>query len=94
MMSRMAPRVQRTSLVSAAGGYWKCMPRSVPFLRIRRRCGLGDHRLQPALRELLLAEGAGKEAALVLAPLELDDESALELGLGEDHVARAQLAGG
>ena len=26
-----APRA-RTSLVSAAGGNWKCMPRSVPFL--------------------------------------------------------------
>src|SRR5882757_5425887 len=32
MMSKIAPRVQRTSLLSAAGGYWKCMPRSVPFL--------------------------------------------------------------
>src|SRR5882757_4352640 len=32
MMSRIAPRVHRTSLLSAAGGYWKCMPRSVPFL--------------------------------------------------------------
>ena len=31
MMSRMAPRVQRTSLVSAAGGYWKCIPRRVPL---------------------------------------------------------------
>src|ERR1700704_4347440 len=30
-MSRMAPRVHRTSLLSAAGGYWKCMPRRVPF---------------------------------------------------------------
>ena len=30
MMSRIAPRVQRTSFVSASGGNWKCMPRSVP----------------------------------------------------------------
>ncbi len=30
MMSRIAPRVQRTTFVSAAGGNWKCMPRSVP----------------------------------------------------------------
>jgi glucose-1-phosphate cytidylyltransferase len=29
MMSRIAPRVQRTSLVSATGGTWKCIPRSV-----------------------------------------------------------------
>ena len=33
MMSRIAPRVQRTSFVSAEGGYWKCMPRNVPFFR-------------------------------------------------------------
>ena len=31
MMSRIAPRVHRTSLVSAAGGIWKCIPRSVPL---------------------------------------------------------------
>src|ERR1700747_3016458 len=31
MMSRIAPRGQRTSLVSAAGGNWKCMPRRVPL---------------------------------------------------------------
>src|SRR6266851_1097471 len=35
MMSRMAPRVARTSFVSAAGGYWKCIPRTVPFLRLK-----------------------------------------------------------
>ena len=61
MMSRMAPRVQRTSLVSAAGGYWKCMPRSVPFLRVRRDARLGDDRLQAELPELVLAEGAAKK---------------------------------
>ena len=35
MMSRIAPRVQRTSFVSGAGGNWKCIPRSVPFLAIK-----------------------------------------------------------
>src|SRR5438105_14592660 len=30
MMSRIAPCVHRTSLVSAAGGNWKCIPRTVP----------------------------------------------------------------
>src|SRR5947208_3326423 len=30
MMSRIAPRVARTSFVSAAGGNWKCIPRNVP----------------------------------------------------------------
>ena len=87
MMSRMAPRVQRTILVSAAGGYWKCMPRSVPFLRIGGDAGLGDDRLHAAVLEFPLTEGAGKEASLVLAPLKIDDEGAFEPGLGEDHVA-------
>src|SRR5438067_5464538 len=31
MMSRIVPRVARTSFVSACGGYWKCIPRSVPL---------------------------------------------------------------
>ena len=30
MMSTIAPRVHRTIFVSAFGGNWKCMPRSVP----------------------------------------------------------------
>src|SRR5690242_5447245 len=35
MMSRMAPRVARTSLVSGWGGNWKCMPRSVPLRALK-----------------------------------------------------------
>src|SRR3954470_9726146 len=31
MMSTIAPRVARTSFVSGAGGYWKCIPRTVPL---------------------------------------------------------------
>ena len=41
---------------------------------------------RPWSSKLVLAEGAGKEASLVLAPLQLDDEGAFEPGLGEDHV--------
>ncbi len=37
MMSRIAPRVQRTSFVSTAGGYWKCIPRIVPARRLNAR---------------------------------------------------------
>ena len=37
MMSRIAPRVQRTSFVSTAGGYWKCIPRIVPARRLKAR---------------------------------------------------------
>ena len=37
MMSRIAPRVQRTSFVSAAGGYWKCIPRRVPVYAVVAR---------------------------------------------------------
>src|SRR4051794_31544704 len=35
MMSRMAPRVARTSFVSGCGGNWKCMPRSVPLRALK-----------------------------------------------------------
>src|SRR5712671_1244389 len=35
MMSRIAPRVARTSFVSGVGGYWKCMPRTVPFCLLK-----------------------------------------------------------
>jgi hypothetical protein len=42
------------------------------FPRIRRDARLGDHRLQPELPKLVLTEGAGKEAALVGPPLEVD----------------------
>src|SRR4029079_15748578 len=35
MTSRMPPRVARTSLLSAAGGNWKCIPRSVPLRRLK-----------------------------------------------------------
>src|SRR5262249_54410042 len=46
---------------------------------------LGDQRLQALRLELVLAEGAGKEAPRILATLELDHERALELRLLEDH---------
>src|SRR5690349_14864394 len=33
--SNTAPRVQRTIFTSACGAFWKCMPRSVPFLWLK-----------------------------------------------------------
>src|SRR5262245_59172792 len=33
-MSRMPPRMQRTSLASCDGGHWKCIPRTVPRERL------------------------------------------------------------
>src|SRR6266568_6776738 len=46
MMSRIAPRVARTSFVSAAGGNWKCIPRSVPFrlLKAMLACAISGFR--------------------------------------------------
>ena len=85
MMSRIAPRVHRTSFVSAAGGNWKCIPRSVPLRRLKRDVGLCDHRLEPVILELVLAERPGEEPAIVLPALEVDDERARELRLREDH---------
>ena len=85
MISRRAPRVQRTSLVSAAGGNWKCMPRKVPFSRFLAMPDWAMSGFMPRCLKLLPAKAAGKEASFVLASLQLDDEGALELGLGENH---------
>jgi hypothetical protein len=46
---------------------------------------LRDDALEAVRLELVLAERAGEEPARVLAPLEIDDERAFQLGLGEDH---------
>ena len=88
MMSRIAPRVQRTSLVSAAGGYWKCIPRTVPFLQIEGEVRLGDDRLESVRLEFVLAKGAREEAPGVFPALEVDDECAPQLGFGKDHWIR------
>jgi hypothetical protein len=58
------------------------MPRSVPFLRFVAMLAW----TKAALPEFPLAEGPGKGASVVLPPLQVDDECAFELGLGEDHV--------
>ena len=85
MMSRIAPRVHRTSFVSA-GGNWKCMPRTVPCHVIEGDVGLGDDRLQAMVGQLVLAESSGEIAARVLPALQVDEKGARELGFGEDHV--------
>ena len=54
---------------------------------IRGDAGLGNDRLHAALFELPLAKAAGKETSFVVASLQLDDEGAFELGLGENHGA-------
>ena len=49
--------------------------------------GLGNERVHAALLEFLPAKAAGKETSFVVASLQLDDEGAFELGLGENHGA-------
>ena len=95
MMSRIAPRVTRTSFVSAAGGNWKCIPRRSPCLlkaMLAWAITVSGHD-----RELVLAERAREEAAVVLTALEVDDERASELRLDEEHeiapfVGRARIS--
>ena len=65
MMSRIAPRVQRTTFVSAAGGNWKVHAAQRALLVIEGDVGLRDHGLQAVRLELLLAEGAREEPASV-----------------------------
>ena len=73
MTTQTAPRVQRTSLFSACGASWKCRPRSVCASRAVDRAALDEPRRQPVLGELALAEHAREVAALVAAPLDVDD---------------------
>ena len=86
MMSRIAPRVQRTIFVSAFGGNWKCIPRRVPAHVVEGDVRLGDHGLEAVIGELVLAERAGEVATRVLPPLQVDQERAGQCRLGEDHV--------
>ena len=60
MMSKIAPRVQRTSLVSAAGGILEVHAAERAALDVEGDVRLGDHRLQSVLRELVLAKGRAK----------------------------------
>src|SRR5207247_325821 len=46
MMSRIAPRVARTSFISAAGGNWQCIPRSVPLRFVKARLAGAAQRLE------------------------------------------------
>ena len=57
-----------------------------PLLVVEGHVGLRDHRLQPVVLELVLAEGAGEEPARILAALDVDDERALQLGFRENHL--------
>ena len=75
MMSRIAPRVHRTSFVSAAGGNWKCIPRSVPCARLNATFACAITGFEAVLCELVLAERPREETAVVLLPLEVDHRS-------------------
>src|SRR6267143_353453 len=57
----------------------RALPLVVGDVRLR------DHRLEAVLGELLLTKGPCEEATVVVAPLQIEDECALQLGLGEDH---------
>ena len=74
MMSRIAPRVQRTSFVSAAGGILEvhAAQRAPVALKATFACAMTG--LSPWLVELVLAEVAREEATVVLAPLEVDNK--------------------
>ena len=79
--------MQRTSFVSAAGGILEVHPAHRARARVERDVRLGDDGVEPVVGELVLAERAGEESAVVLSRLDVDDERALQLGLGEDHPA-------
>jgi hypothetical protein len=47
--------------------------------------GLSNYRIQAVIRELALAEGPRKEAAIIFAAFELKDERSFEFGLEKPH---------
>ena len=69
MMSTIAPRVHRTSFVSAAGGNWKVHSSKRSLALVEGDVRLRDQGLQPVVGELVLAEGPREKAPVVLSPL-------------------------
>ena len=63
-------------------------PAQGAFLGVVGDVRLRDHRVEAVLLELVLREGTGEEAPLVLQSLELDHEGAGQIGLLEDHRVR------
>src|SRR5690606_19024059 len=59
-----------------------------------REVRLHDGGLQTVLRELLGAVGAREEAAVVLAPLQLDDVGPWEARIPEDHAPASSASTG
>ena len=77
----------RTIFVSAAGGNWKCIPRSVPAPVLKATFAWAITGLRPCSASSCWQKLRAKKPALVLAPLQVDHEGAVQRGLGEDHVA-------
>ena len=86
------PRVQRTYFVSADGGNWKCIPRSVPRRRLKATLAWAITGFRPCSRELVLTEHPREESSVVLAPLEIDDVRPAQRRLGELHRAPSAAA--
>ena len=78
MMSRIAPRVHAHELRLGGGRKLEVHAAQRAALPVERDVGLRDHGLEPVLLELVLAERAREEAALVLTALEVDHERAGE----------------
>jgi hypothetical protein len=68
-------------------GYWKCMPRSVPFLRSEATLAWAITGLSPWSRNSFWQK-AREEAPLVRLAVEIDDEDVFKLCFGEDHGSR------
>ena len=86
MMSRIAPRVARTSLVSAAGGYWKCMPRSVPLRWLKATLAWAMTGFSPCAANSFWQKARAKNPRSSSRRSRSMMKAPLQLGLGEDHV--------
>ena len=83
--SKIAPRVQRTTLVSSRGASWRCIPRRVPRRALTDALDCATRGLRRMRHELVDAERACEAAAFVDRRLGIEDEHAVQRELAELH---------
>src|SRR5258708_9366105 len=62
-----------------------------PLRLVEGDVALRDHRVETVLGELLLTERAREKPAVIMAPLEIEDEGALQFRFREDHALTSGL---
>ena len=85
MMSRIAPRVAAHELRLGRRRKLEVHAAHRALAHVERDVGLRDDGLEAVILELVLAERAREEAAVVLAPLEVDGKGPKQRRFREQH---------